>query len=197
MVKFIKKMFVNNEKYNNMFDEELIDYSLITIKNFIVNLFFTVIIGAILGKIGQIMCFYITFLVLRKTAGGIHLKSNKVCMIISLLIFFVSAKIANLFVEMKNFKLNYIIVFLSIMLLAFFSPISNINKPLSRKQKNTFKILVCFLSVLFGIISILLQRKYNSYSFYLSFAMLDVSVLVLIAKLIEYIKYLFNELGGN
>lgn len=193
MKNIIKDIILNDETYSKELDEELVEYSLKILKSFLINLFITTIIGMLMQKIRETLCFYTVFFILRKITGGFHLKSRNLCMIVSIIICILSVLFADYLGKTNSNIINSIIVSISNIIIIVFSPVVNENKPLTFKQIKIYKIESAMLSLFFGIISVILLKMNSDYSFYFSIALFDVGCLVFIAYLKQLIKHMNNK----
>ena len=196
MDRFYKKFssFLVHHQIISENDNELYEYATKLVIRDIFNVLITVLIGIIMQKIWETLCFYAVFFMLRKISGGLHLKSKNLCMLLSIIICILSVVLADYLGKTNYFRVvNNILVIISTIIIIVFSPVENENKPLTNKQMKIYKIEVSILSLFFGFISLYLLKINSNYSFYISIALFDVGCLVLIPYIKQMIKRKSNK----
>lgn len=106
------------------------------------NLFFTLLLGILFGKLMDAIIFLFIFIPMRTLAGGYHAKNGNVCFVVSILLFLtviLSAGYFQSFLEGAWSTKHYVISVLCIFLLA---PVDCKNKRLSREKKKQLTIIV-------------------------------------------------------
>lgn len=123
------------------------------------------------GTISETIFWSISFLLLRTSIGGLHMKSHIGCLFISTILG-LTCPLINLFLMTIPFKLLLFLWLISIIYIFHFAPIEHIHHPLSLKQKQILKkrsiIIWCMLFTLF-----ILFRTQSTISFSLTTGMLE------------------------
>lgn len=165
-------------------DRELYEYGFFILLS---NLYFTVITclcGLIFGVFFQSLIFFISFMLIRKYAGGYHAKTEARCQIFSTLSIILSV----VTIRFVNFdKISVLLLALTIIasiLIFAFAPLDTAEKPLSIKEKNYFRkisyIILIVLDVLFVVTFIL---KLNIVFAPIAVAILFESILISLGKI--------------
>src|SRR6056297_1027840 len=99
----------------------------------IINIATVVGIGLVLGLLAESMVFLVTYILIRTYAGGYHAKTQLGCYIFST----VAVTVIPLGIKYIIFScfIYLIAALISATIIYVFSPIENINKPLSKKEK--------------------------------------------------------------
>ena len=142
-------------------DSKIYEYG---IKNLIyigINLLWAIGFAVYFGKCIELLVFLFTFIILRSYAGGLHCK-RKFCLILSNIIVLLP-----IFVEIKNNFVSLLCVLISIVEIAFFSPMENQNKKMSmdeeiRYRKTVHITLAVCLCILIIMLSLGYFRLYSS-----------------------------------
>lgn len=101
------------------------------------------------------------FVVLRSICGGYHANTYWQC---NMIFFLVTTIVLALFrfLPISEFnELHYCSIALSILITAVYAPVENKNKPLTKKQKNQFRIIGTGMTMLLSLISCLLLIKFR------------------------------------
>lgn len=154
----IKANIVHNE------DFDLYNYGLFIFISEAFLFIYCLTIGAIWGIILPSISFYIVFLILHRFSGGVHVKSELHCQLITLSFFLISIMTIKHLIFANHILLFSTYVFCTIILIIF-SPADTPQKPLNKKEKVLFKkITTLILVVLFVIISLLNFMGWHFYT---------------------------------
>lgn len=117
------------------------------------------------------------FVVLRSICGGYHANTYWQCNMVFLLVTTIILSLFRFLPISKSNELHYCIIALSILITAIYAPVENKNKPLTKKQKNIFRIIGICMTMLLALISCLLLIKFrNSYSILIDATLLVAAV---------------------
>lgn len=177
-----KNIAVNLVSHNKIQSDklELYEYSSLIAIQSAINIIAMLILGFVFGEFLENICFFIAYKVLRKYSGGFHSSKFSTCFFISLVsnaMILISIKAFSFY---PNYLLAIIIEIVSFLIIIFFAPITNVNKPISKKEYSVFKLIMCVVSLLFIGISIVLCLTNSIFVFAISLAMLLNSLFVLI-----------------
>lgn len=168
-------------------DRELYIYAIKIFIQGLISLVLILLVGVALDMFKECMCFISVFIVLRKFTGGVHAKKYSSCLISS-----VGLTATSLFLIKFLIKLPLQVPFLcilvtSIIVICLLSPIANINKPISKKEKIIYKCISIILSLIFLLVTIFFIKTESlfSYSYSCGMALISVAVLIFIAFLKE------------
>ncbi len=165
-MEFLAELLVNwliRKKVVSYDDKELYVYSAYSIILTLSPMIITMIIGIIVGKTLECFFLIVPFMILRKTAGGIHLKSHILCVISSIIILCFYMK----FAELMNKDVTILVIaVISSAVILVLSPVDSENRKLDKEEiiiakRSIKKIILILLGVLFILYFGL--RKLSSY----------------------------------
>ena len=113
-------------------DREVYEYGIKSMIMSIIPVFFGVVFGFLVGKAIEGIIMIATFAIIRKYAGGYHLKSGAVCLFASIVII---AVLILLGLIIENKTMIAVVLVLSASVLFAFSPIDNENRRLEDEEK--------------------------------------------------------------
>lgn len=134
-------------------ERELYEYAVHSLIMLIAPLFMALGIGGLFGEFEMSIVFILPFMILRKYSGGYHAKSQWVCLILSSLLLAVCFWVAEYLVA--GLVLSIVLILSSISL-AIFSPVDSENRRLSEEEQKAFSKTGRILVVLFLLAYIIL-----------------------------------------
>lgn len=134
-------------------DRELYEYAIYSILLSLSPMLLALAIGALFGSAVQGGLTITPFVILRKFSGGYHAKSARVCFISSSLLLVLCIFLSS--VIKCDIKL-LVATILSAISLAYFSPLENENRLLSREEQKRYKKVVIKLLICFGLVELCL-----------------------------------------
>lgn len=129
-------------------DRELYAYGLNQGIIIILNMITTLCIGLLFGCIVELLVFMVAYIPLRSFAGGYHAKTPLRCYLSSIVMLII-VSVAIQYVTLKIW-VYYIIVAVSVMIIAVLAPVEDRNKPLDDIEMKVYKrrTIVCLSLVL-------------------------------------------------
>jgi len=143
---FLKNSSIKNSQYeNSVFGLEVIFILIFQTVGLI-------ILGILLQKLDKLIFFFLPFMILRTSAGGMHASSAVKCFFCSVASFLIALFLEYLVSSFKYFI--YINLFISFLLIYSYAPQDSINKPFKEGEKEIFrhKSLLTFTALLIIII---------------------------------------------
>lgn len=134
-----KKKILNHEK------REIYTYALeVVLLNFLllVTLF---LISLILRSISYFACYVIFFIPLRIFSGGYHSKKSEICFVTSVMSYTMALFVLKIYPLLYENIPILIITLITMIMVFIFSPVVNINHPLTKIQKRRNRIIVRLL----------------------------------------------------
>lgn len=189
--------YINHIKRNNDYSKEKlekIEYSLTGIYLTFSKMFIIFLISIILGIFKEVLIFMILFNILRTTAFGIHASKSWICLLSSLICFIVLPIIAiniNL-----NIYLKILCCLICIILLYIYAPADTKKRPLiNRKRRFKLKIATVAISIIFSILSIIINNNFISNCLIISMILENIFISPITYKIFNmpyknYISYL-------
>ena len=130
------------------------------------------------------LLFLVLFVLLRWLCGGYHADSYKKCNLICAFTTIFVLLCYKIIPLIQYEGLHYCCIALSILITILYSPIENVNKPLTSNKKKIFRILSIIMVTVLSIASCILMIKYLSqYSILIDMTLLVVTVSMLITDL--------------
>lgn len=179
---FISKALIQEE------EREVYDYCFEIMLSTVLNLMVVLFISIITHTIIPTIFYIVSFMIVRKTAGGYHAESHLACLAI-LVLSYVSFLVLLHILPHTWLKIASIVfVFISGVLVFFLSPIEDHNKPLTEEETKKFKkksrITILLLSLLTVALIALLSNEQIPFS--LASGMFTVSISLIAGKIKNY-----------
>ena len=179
--------YVNNLVNKNIIEpgkQEIYTYGIRQGILIIINIATVVGIGLVMGLLAESMVFLVTYMLIRTYAGGYHAKSQLGCYIFS------TVAVTVILLGIKHITFSGSIYLLATLISAtiiyVLSPIENINKPLSQKEKILYGKKSRTLVGIFTTVSLMMWFiGIKSIAKSIVMAMLLVGVLMIVGKIIN------------
>lgn len=111
-------------------------------------------IGVVCRKVKEMLVFLLVFIPLRKTSGGVHAGTVDVCLLFSVLIYFMNIYIPELW--NISFTVGKILEITLATMIVILSPVDCANLKLNQERKKKKKIFAVILSIFYTSISTIL-----------------------------------------
>ena len=122
------------------------------------------IIGWLFGMMIESIIFYVSFILIRKFAGGYHAKTPLKCYFLSVLTIVISLLVLKyLHINNVGFYILVSLTLVSIVVIMYLSPLNNIYK-INDKEKRIFKTISVFNSIFLFIMSLLFSRFNHTFA---------------------------------
>ena len=171
-------------------DIEIYKYGFETICSTILGLILTLAIGLTFKMFFLSIVYYVVFVTIRQFTGGYHANSyfrcNLTFAVVTVLVFGLT-KMA-VYSETYTMPNHILFLFLSFIIVFYFSPIENEYKPLDQKQKKRNKKIAVVLTLAVSLLSCVVYVFSVQTSALLAFTQLAIAVLIVITKI---------EIGGE
>ena len=171
---------------------ELYHYGLFVLLSDIFTFCYCLLIGIVLDVAVPSLVCYFSFCFLHRFAGGLHLKTELHCMIITLLFFLIGIILVKYSLQFNNsfFVATYICCTIILVLL---TPADTPQKPLSCREKKLFKKIISLIVIIgFFTIVVLNSNKLYLYSNAITVAVFLQSLSVVCGRLFNK-KLLTNK----
>lgn len=185
MDKYYKKLssFLINNCNINEDDGELYEYAAKVLFQEVISIITTILLGAFLGMLKECLFFIFTFLVLRKFTGGLHAKKFIFCLISSVCLIVV-ALFTIKYLEKASLQASFLCIEVaSIIVICLLSPVTNIHKPISKKEKIIYKCISITFSLIFFLLTLFFIKTESLFSYSCGMALISVALLIFIAFL--------------
>lgn len=191
MIDFISRKVACYLCDNKNDEYELYKYATYIVLSAILNIITVVILGVIFDLIIESIVFYLSFIAIRKFAGGYHAKTPVNCYIFSVISISVILALMRLMIRINCLNLLIILTIIEVSLFAIIltlSPLDTENNKLSCREKSLYKKTLIIITLLLIILSLLFLFL-NSVLFIAMFFGVFLATLVLIIRKIQ-IKYI-------
>ncbi|GEM_PF-702040 len=115
---------------------------------------YAITIGVVCRKVKEMLVFILAFIPLRKTSGGVHAGTIDVCLLFSVLIYFMNIYIPELW--NISFTVGKILEITLATMIVILSPVDCANLKLNQERKKKKKIFAVILSIFYTSISTIL-----------------------------------------
>lgn len=150
----------------------------------LISFFIVFACGCIFNCIIPSLIYFGMFVTLRSICGGYHASNYLSCNTIFSFVT-IGVIVSYKFIQVASFsELHYCICILSFICTIMYSPVENVNKPITTAQRKQFCILGTVLVLLISALSTVFIIKFeSSYSILIDMTLLVVSVSMIVAKL--------------
>ena len=136
-------------------------------------------------------------MLLRQYSGGYHCKTAETCMIVSIFMYLIFLLLYKL--DYDNVKIFFLISsFISLLPITIFSPVENINNPLTIKEKNKYHIIAIIIAVILTAIMLIgYFVNINDIFYATSYALTADAVLIILGLRRSKNEEVCNESDSN
>ncbi|MEQ2417413.1 accessory gene regulator B family protein [Ruminococcoides bili] len=188
MIKLISDKFAcflcKDEGQKDNFD--LYEYAVYIILASAFHIITIIALGLCFNLLVESLVFYLSFIVIRKFAGGYHAKTPTRCYIISIITIVLMLCIIKWILIINYLSIYYSLFFselVCVLILCFLSPLDTENKLLNGKERTIYKIVSCVTSIAISLFStfLIVIGVYNI-CVSLSFSIFTSTVLLIVRK---------------
>ncbi|RGH61980.1 hypothetical protein DXD93_09660 [Ruminococcus bromii] len=151
----VARILCKDEKHTDNY--ELYEYAIYIILSSAFHMATVIVLGLVFNLLTESLVFYLSFIVIRKFAGGYHAKTPVRCYAFSV----ISSIIVLCLIKLSNsvcFIFTYVLIVLelfSVVLILLISPLDTENNPLNSREKKSYKMLAALISTCIFTISTL------------------------------------------
>ena len=188
MIKLISDKFAcflcKDEGQKDNFD--LYEYAIYIILSSAFHMATVIVLGLVFNLLTESLVFYLSFIVIRKFAGGYHAKTPTRCYIISIITIVLMLCIIKWILIINYLSIYYSLFFselVCVLILCCLSPLDTENKLLNGKERTIYKIVSCVTSIAISLFSafLIVIEVYNI-CVSLSFSIFTSTVLLIVRK---------------
>ena len=142
----VARILCKDEKHTDNY--ELYEYAIYIILSSAFHMATVIVLGLVFNLLTESLVFYLSFIVIRKFAGGYHAKTPVRCYAFSV----ISSIIVLCLIKLSNsvcFIFTYVLIVLelfSVVLILLISPLDTENNPLNSREKKSYKMLAALIS---------------------------------------------------
>ena len=168
-------------------DKELYLYAFKVLIRSSINASVFFLMGLILNMLQESILMFFSFFVLRKFAGGLHLKKYSTCFISSVVINFLGLFLIKQLQEQPNYMF-VVAVIASCLIITIFAPIKQPNKYISKKEAWIYKFIAMIISGIICLVScgFVTSSSLEKIAYPLGIGLIISSALVLLGKIYTY-----------
>lgn len=172
-------------------DKELYEYAVNILLSAIIHILTLIILGLCFNLIFEGLLFYLSFIIIRKFAGGYHAKTPLRCFVFSVITSVLILGLIKLTLLYDYAVVEYGMVFLGlicVIVICVLSPLDTENNVLGEKEKKVFRIIAIGCSlVIFALSVLLLFVKQDRFALSLICG-IYMSTFVLVMRKIQLLK---------
>ena len=173
-----------NKKHIDKADFELYHYGLFIVLSELFLFSFCVFAGLSLKITSQSIVFFAAFLFVRRYAGGLHVKTERKCLALTLTSLLISIVLIKVSLIYSNLLFVIAIQLVCSILLPIISPADTPQKKLSDKERKVFKGITIAILIVFAVTNaLLLYFRLSRYAVPVVYAVLLETILVVLGKI--------------
>lgn len=175
-------LFLCRKRIIDYNDIEIYKYGFETICSTLLGFIITIIIGTIFQMFSLSIIYYIMFVTIRQFTGGYHAKSYFKCNLTFSVVTMLVFSFTKIAVYTKVYMMLYHILFLvlSFMIVWYYIPVENENKPLDQEQKKKNRHIGIALTAAVSVVSCAIYPISVQTSILMAFTQLSIAVLIVI-----------------
>lgn len=150
----VARILCKDEKHTDNY--ELYEYAIYIILSSAFHMATVIVLGLVFNLLTESLVFYLSFIVIRKFAGGYHAKTPTRCYIISIITIVLMLCIIKWILIINYLSIYYSLFFselVCVLILCFLSPLDTENKLLNGKERTIYKIVSCVTSIAISLFS--------------------------------------------
>ncbi len=180
----VARILCEDEKHTDNY--ELYEYAIYILLSSAFHIATVIVLGLVFNLLTESLVFYLSFIVIRKFAGGYHAKTPTRCYIISIITIVLMLCIIKWILIINYLSIYYSLFFselVCVLILCFLSPLDTENKLLNGKERTIYKIVSCVTSIAISLFSafLIVIEVYNI-CVSLSFSIFTSTVLLIVRK---------------
>jgi accessory gene regulator B len=138
----VARILCEDEKHTDNY--ELYEYAIYILLSSAFHIATVIVLGLVFNLLTESLVFYLSFIVIRKFAGGYHAKTPTRCYIISIITIVLMLCIIKWILIINYLSIYYSLFFselVCVLILCFLSPLDTENKLLNGKERTIYKIV--------------------------------------------------------
>lgn len=180
----VARILCKDEKHTDNY--ELYEYAIYILLSSAFHIATVIVLGLVFNLLTESLVFYLSFIVIRKFAGGYHAKTPTRCYIVSIITIVLMLCIIKWILIINYLSIYYSLFFselVCVLILCFLSPLDTENKLLNGKERTIYKIVSCVTCIAISLFSafLIVIEVYNI-CVSLSFSIFTSTVLLIVRK---------------
>ena len=149
----VARILCEDEKHTDNY--ELYEYAIYIILSSALHMATVIVLGLVFNLLTESLVFYLSFIVIRKFAGGYHAKTPVRCYLFSFASNIIILCLVKWLSSINTLFIFIFIIFelLCVVLILLISPLDTENNPLTGQEKKMYRMLTSIITILIFIIS--------------------------------------------
>lgn len=149
----VARILYKDEKHTDNY--ELYEYAIYIILSSAFHMATVIVLGLVFNLLTESLVFYLSFIVIRKFAGGYHAKTPVRCYLFSFASNIIILCLVKWLSSINTLFIFIFIIFelLCVVLILLISPLDTENNPLNGQEKKMYRMLTSIITILIFIIS--------------------------------------------
>lgn len=149
----VARILCEDEKHTDNY--ELYEYAIYIILSSAFHMATVIVLGLVFNLLTESLVFYLSFIVIRKFAGGYHAKTPVRCYLFSFASNIIILCLVKWLSSINTLFIFIFIIFelLCVVLILLISPLDTENNPLTGQEKKMYRMLTSIITILIFIIS--------------------------------------------
>lgn len=149
----VARILCKDEKHTDNY--ELYEYAIYIILSSAFHMATVIVLGLVFNLLTESLVFYLSFIVIRKFAGGYHAKTPVRCYLFSFASNIIILCLVKWLSSINTLFIFIFIIFelLCVVLILLISPLDTENNPLTGQEKKMYRMLTSIITILIFIIS--------------------------------------------
>lgn len=149
----VARILCEDEKHTDNY--ELYEYAIYIILSSAFHMATVIVLGLVFNLLTESLVFYLSFIVIRKFAGGYHAKTPVRCYLFSFASNIIILCLVKWLSSINTLFIFIFIIFelLCVVLILLISPLDTENNPLNGQEKKMYRMLTSIITILIFIIS--------------------------------------------
>ena len=149
----VARILCEDEKHTDNY--ELYEYAIYIILSSAFHMATVIVLGLVFNLLTESLVFYLSFIVIRKFAGGYHAKTPVRCYLFSFASNIIILCLVKWLSSINTLFIFILIIFelLCVVLILLISPLDTENNPLTGQEKKMYRMLTSIITILIFIIS--------------------------------------------
>nr|WP_329975152.1 accessory gene regulator B family protein [Ruminococcus bromii] len=178
----VARILCEDEKHTDNY--ELYEYAIYILLSSAFHIATVIVLGLVFNLLTESLVFYLSFIAIRKFAGGYHAKTPVRCYMFSIILYIVSLALIGFICESQYCVIITIILELFYLVCIFaISPLDSNKHPLNLREKRVYRIISFTSSIVLFLLSLMLLFELKEIGIAVGLGIILVAFVLLIRKI--------------
>lgn len=178
----VARILCEDEKHTDNY--ELYEYAIYILLSSAFHIATVIVLGLVFNLLTESLVFYLSFIAIRKFAGGYHAKTPVRCYMFSIILYVVSLELIGFICESQYCVIITIILELfSLVCIFAISPLDSNKHPLNLREKRVYRIISFTSSIVLFLLSLMLLFELKKIGIAVGLGIILVAFVLLIRKI--------------